>query len=330
VDHGFPDAPPAEASDKAVGDAPLVKRRRRAYFVFDDKTEIPREQYQGYVNDRASITQRSCMDYTIFLPHYAPSQPNFTTTFTDLCSALVESLQRGTEVAEKRRRIMQEAELRGHGDQFFKQAAQMAERLEPRPQVEAAGSTEAPKPIVAPSPVIPVSPGISEPAGPPSFAAVLSPLNSPFLEVAGLRSPGAPPCPSPAPETPRLGVTSPPIRVSDDEPSKRLLMSAPATMGGVVTGNMDQEDQSGNAAARIGYSGRTEKMHGFLAKEFKETRSDALSYEALCRMQAAGRRELIAGCFFELLVLKTNGVISLNQDAPLADIRISKDRLFAV
>ena len=103
-----------------------------------------------------------------------------------------------------------------------------------------------------------------------------------------------------------------------------LLRNAPGSLDAVVTAAMDEEDQAGNAAARVGYSGRTEKMHRFLAKEFSDTKSKSLSYETLCRTQSSGRRELIAGCFFELLVLKTNGSIALKQDEPQADIQISK------
>eukprot|EP00435_Cladocopium_sp_Y103_P012622 s95_g3.t1 len=106
-----------------------------------------------------------------------------------------------------------------------------------------------------------------------------------------------------------------------------LLENAPSSMNAVVTGAMDDEDQSGNA--RLGYSGRSEKMHRFLAKEFKDTGAADLSYEEMCRNQTRGRRELIAGCFFELLVLKTNGVINLEQADPLSDIKIAKAGQFA-
>ncbi|CAE7892821.1 Cdc40 [Symbiodinium microadriaticum] len=68
------------------------------------------------------------------------------------------------------------------------------------------------------------------------------------------------------------------------------------------TGNQDDEDQSGNPTARIGYSGRTEKMHRFLAREFRDAGKPDLSYE----------------------VLKTNGVINVEQDDPLSDIKIAK------
>merc|ERR1712107_390350 len=104
----------------------------------------------------------------------------------------------------------------------------------------------------------------------------------------------------------------------------QLLENAPMSMASVITAGMDGEDQTGNAEARVGYSGRTEKMHRFLAKEFQEKQSKPLSYEGLCKGQAGKRRDLIAGCFFELLVLKTNGVINVKQDEPLSDIQISK------
>mmetsp|Transcript_80725 Transcript_80725/g.216907 ORF Transcript_80725/g.216907 Transcript_80725/m.216907 type:complete len:172 (-) Transcript_80725:24-539(-) len=160
----------------------------------------------------------------------------------------------------------------------------------------------------------------AEAAAPPSRKSDKPPVLTPLLIAGGPATPrglvdGAAPASRPlldgAPATPALT-------------ERQLVINAPASMGAVVTGGMDEEDQSGNAAARVGYSGRTEKMHRFLAREFSEAQSPALSYEAMCKVQGAGRRELIAGCFFELLVLKTNGVIGLSQDAPKGDIRISK------
>eukprot|EP00913_Durusdinium_trenchii_P015657 g14718.t1 len=134
-------------------------------------------------------------------------------------------------------------------------------------------------------------------------------------------------------------------RATGPQPSETetlLLENAPSSMNAVVTGNMDEEEQTGNA--RLGYSGRSEKMHRFLAKdppgcekmparhehksvipeEFKDTGAQDLSYEQMCRSQTQGRRELIAGCFFELLVLKTNGVINLRQETllPCLPIRV--------
>jgi len=103
-----------------------------------------------------------------------------------------------------------------------------------------------------------------------------------------------------------------------------LVADAPSCMGAVVTGNMDQEDQCGMGDIRVGYSGRTEKMHRFLAKEFQEKSSEVLSYKSMCKQQSKGQRELIAGCFFELLVLKTSGVIDVRQEKAQADIHISK------
>merc|ERR1712187_273601 len=152
--------------------------------------------------------------------------------------------------------------------------------------------------------------------------SVVSPLLSPLdqLSSVGLKSPDS--FPGVAPLTPGLAS---PVLVME----KQLLINAPNSLAGVVTGSMDEEDQVANTDARVGYSGRTEKMHRFLAKEFTESRTKAISYEELCKTQAAGRRELIAGCFFELLVLKTNGVISLKQDDPKSDIKILKDKLWS-
>mmetsp|Transcript_15035 Transcript_15035/g.26041 ORF Transcript_15035/g.26041 Transcript_15035/m.26041 type:complete len:275 (-) Transcript_15035:108-932(-) len=147
------------------------------------------------------------------------------------------------------------------------------------------------------------------------------PSSSPFAPLLG---------PVLSPE--RAGLRSFSLGISPDTPvvtETVLLENAPGSMNAVVTGNQDDEDQSGNPAARIGYSSRTEKMHRFLAKEFRDSGSQDLSYEEMCRSQTEGRRDLIAGCFFELLVLKTNGVINVQQEDPQSDIKIAKAGLWA-
>jgi len=281
--------------DAALGDAALVgmdsvaKRRRRGFFQYDEVTEIPKDMYQGYVNDRSHITKKNMLDYTILLPHYAPHLPNFTTTFTEVCPELSEMLRWGSEVALKRRRLSQIAEGLGGGEFSGAQPAEMP--LRPSPQ-------ESP------------------------FSPLLQPIPP---SRQGLRSPE-----DAASSVPGSVVAGNPFSPPAELPTEQMLLAnAPTSMDAVVTANMDEEDQAGNTEARVGYSGRTEKMHRFLAKEFKHTRSGALSYEKLCKAQGAGRRELIAGCFFELLVLKSNGVIGLKQDAPQSDIQISKAKLWA-
>ncbi|CAE8609126.1 unnamed protein product, partial [Polarella glacialis] len=270
-------------------EAPLAKRRRKVFFVADEMTEIPNDTYRGYVDDRTGITRKSVLDYTMMLPHYSQQLPLFTTTFTDMCPSLCEGIVNGSEVSEKRRRLAQETEFAGR-HQALRQAG------------------GAPSDWALPEPPQPAADGGVPMSSP--FSPLLTPIDP---SKAGLRSPEVPP--PGAPKTPM----APPLLTE-----QMLLENAPSSLNSVVTGSMDDEDQSGNAAARVGYSGRTEKMHRYLAKEFKDTDEQALSYENLCRLQASGRRELIAGCFFELLVLKTNGVIGIEQDKPLSDIRISK------
>ncbi|CAE7367385.1 Cdc40, partial [Symbiodinium necroappetens] len=81
------------------------------------------------------------------------------------------------------------------------------------------------------------------------------------------------------------------------------------------TGNQDDEDQSGNPTAR--YSGRTEKMHRFLAREpvFVVMLREGFSE---LEFRDAGKPDL------SYEVLKTNGVINVEQDDPLSDIKIAK------
>merc|ERR1712136_193414 len=276
------EVPATAETDTASVEHPQ-KRRRRVNILMDELTEIPKETYQAYVNDRSSITRKNLLDFQVLLPHNTPNMPSFTTTFTDLCPSLVQCLLLGTEVAEKRRRSAHEAELLGRSE-AVKQATNLGIGISPA--------------LTAPAPVAP-------PAATAPEASVLVPPASPVPPV-----PKEPEPVRPEPQKERVEAVH--------------LQNAPLNMGGVITGSMDQEDQAANQAARIGYSGRTEKMHRFLAKTFQDESSDALSYQSLCKTQAAGRRELIAGCFFELLVLKTNGVITWQQEQAYSDIRIAK------
>lgn len=276
-----------------------VRKKRRTQFVADELPEIPKETYRGYMNDRDKITRKGDLDYHLMLPHYSPHLPNFTTTFTDMCKTLCEGILWGSEVAEKRRRLTKDAEP----DRVFEAAGVFTGAGGAGPSQPAAMPEEVS--ILTEEQRNNLSLYVKQKTAdkPNSLAPLLGPVLSP--DKAGLRSPGF------SPETPLVTETL-------------LLENAPGSMNAVVTGNQDDEDQSGNPTARIGYSGRTEKMHRFLAREFRDAGKPDLSYEDLCRSQTQGRRELIAGCFFELLVLKTNGVINVEQDDPLSDIKIAK------
>jgi len=268
-----------------------ARKKRRTYFLADEVTEIPKETYKGYLNDRKAITNNDIIDFKLLLPHTSPLLPNFTTTFSDVCKTLSEPILMGSQVAEKRRRLYREGDFQGvPGD---------TGAVDPDGDE---GLTEEQRRLLRLSVGKPAATTETTPLAP-----VLGPMISP--DRAGLRSPGMS-----SPDTPMVTETV-------------LLENAPSSMNAVVTGTMDEEDQSGNA--RLGYSGRSEKMHRFLAKEFKDTGAEDLSYEQMCRTQTRGRRELIAGCFFELLVLKTNGVINLEQANPLSDIKIVKAGQFA-
>jgi len=264
-----------EDMDLAVvggGAEPTVKRRRR--FLFDDPVEIPKEVYQGYMNDRSAITRKDEYDTTIMLPHNHPSMPQFMTTYTDMCNSLIQGLSWGSQVADRRRSVMAMAET--------------------------SAATDMPFPF--------------HPAPPPS---AIVPGGGDMLISAPMDAIGAAARWEPAPAL---------LDMSD----------APSHMSAVVQPNGDPEDQSASQEARVGYSGRTEKMHKFLAKEFQRSKPEvaassstaparnALSYEQICRKQSGGDRGVIAGCFFELLVLRTNGVVNLHQEKPYSDIHIEK------
>eukprot|EP00933_Yihiella_yeosuensis_P062819 TRINITY_DN65818_c0_g1_i1.p1 TRINITY_DN65818_c0_g1~~TRINITY_DN65818_c0_g1_i1.p1 ORF type:complete len:570 (-),score=134.96 TRINITY_DN65818_c0_g1_i1:108-1817(-) len=290
-------APTAAGGGGGGSEVVSARKRSRKNFMllWDDSIEIPRETYQGYMNDRSSITQlsKNVLDYTILLPHNFSSLPGFTTSYTDMCDVLCEGMQWGTEVTEKRRRISLERSL----DKDYGTGG---------------------------GPPLPTS--INGPASP--FSPLLSGPNTPAALTprtpgagSGLRTPTLAGFP-PAPTTPGAGISfSAPVLVSE----KTLLENAPNSLSGVVSGQDEDEKE-----ARVGYSARTEKMHSYLAKEFKDTGTNSLSYQALCRApSSASRREIASSCFFELLVLKTNGVIGIQQDQPTDDIQISKAGLWA-
>jgi len=272
-------------------DGPIIKKRRKA-FMFDDPAEIPKEVYQGYMNDRTAITKKDEYDSTILLPYNHPSMPHFMTTYTDMCNSLIQGLSWGSQVAERRRTVMAMAEASGMPTAF---------------------------------------PGMWT-EGPPGAAPLDmhgSQLHSDDVFL-GLDQPGA-------------GAIAP---FSEDagrweaSHAKLDLTDAPTRMGGVVTAGTADEENTQAEAARVGYSGRTEKMHKFLAKEFQRSDSgegaaasssavpsaSTLSYDQMCKSQSGGDRGVIAGCFFELLVLRTNGVVNLKQEQPYSDIRIEKAR----
>jgi hypothetical protein len=271
VDMGGQEGLDEEAPLVPGAEQPHVKRRRRA-FMFDDPCEIPKEVYQGYMNDRSAITRKDEFDSTIFLPNHCRLMPEFMTTYTDMCNSLVQGLSWGAQVAERRRTVLSMAEASAPGTI----ASMATEAIVPPPDVS--------MPIVD---------------------LALDPVPAPI-----------------APES-RWEQTAVHLDMSD----------APSHMTAVVQGGPDQEEQAAAIDARVGYSGRTEKMHKFLAKEFQSKTSttsmpdsQALSYEQMCRSQSSGDRGVIAGCFFELLVLRTNGVVNLRQESPYSDIQIEKSR----
>jgi len=73
------------------------------------------------------------------------------------------------------------------------------------------------------------------------------------------------------------------------------------------------------------WSERTRKMHKFLDKTFYEERVDQLHYFDMIQDK---RRKVVVGTFFELLVLKSRGIIDVHQEAPYSDIIITKTEEF--
>eukprot|EP00397_Hematodinium_sp_SG-2012_P019449 GEMP01019983.1.p1 GENE.GEMP01019983.1~~GEMP01019983.1.p1 ORF type:complete len:533 (+),score=100.28 GEMP01019983.1:75-1673(+) len=93
------------------------------------------------------------------------------------------------------------------------------------------------------------------------------------------------------------------------------------TMSSVVTGSMDEEEFDGT---RVGFSSRTQKMEALVQQEMTRVSEDGICYKEMCRTQGSKNRHLIAACFFELLVLKTNGVIEVKQSKPYSNIMITE------
>jgi len=111
------------------------------------------------------------------------------------------------------------------------------------------------------------------------------------------------------------------------EPAEKVVPYSPLerdldmSMGQVVTGGMDEEKLDGT---RVGFSSRTQKMESLVRQEIVEFGRQSMSYNETCAEQSRGSRHLVAACFFELLVLKTNGVIEVKQDRPFGDIGITQ------
>jgi len=119
----------------------------------------------------------------------------------------------------------------------------------------------------------------------------------------------------PAIEAAKGDEASPRVQMMTVEPGR-------ISMAGVVTGTMDEEKLDGS---RVGFSGRTRRMEQLLEQEMKQLADNAgLSYTKLCRRQARKDRGRVAGCFFELLVLKTNGFINVSQQQAYGDILVTK------
>lgn len=72
-----------------------------------------------------------------------------------------------------------------------------------------------------------------------------------------------------------------------------------------------------------GLTERTKKMHKFLTNNFRE--KEELNY---LQMISGKNRKTVVGTFFELLVLKSRGIVDLKQSAPYGDILISKTDTF--
>jgi len=141
--------------------------------------------------------------------------------------------------------------------------------------------------------------------GTPKTLTISQPLTPGVLSIRSAMAPGSPNHSGRAP----MSTTS----VSSGRPIHGL--------ADIIAGEQEE-----SALARVGYSARTERMGRYLSKKFEEKPEQDLCYQELCTNDTSGNRQAIAGAFFELLVLKTNGVIDLQQEHPeqFSDIRISK------
>jgi len=74
----------------------------------------------------------------------------------------------------------------------------------------------------------------------------------------------------------------------------------------------------------FGWSQRTKKMHQILTTEMRNKKS--VQFDKIVDGKA---RNVAAGIFYQMLVLKTHSVISVDQKKPFEDFTISKDKNFA-
>mmetsp|Transcript_9907 Transcript_9907/g.18391 ORF Transcript_9907/g.18391 Transcript_9907/m.18391 type:complete len:195 (-) Transcript_9907:119-703(-) len=141
----------------------------------------------------------------------------------------------------------------------------------------------------------------------------LSPLSD-CSEVTGFRSPDA---------LSEATVVASPIEDRPVECHASLIEDRPIECSELDMVGVTDDSLCADATSFVGHNRRSERMHSFLLQEFANSGAGELSFQELCTLHAQGRRDTMAGCFFELLVLKTNGTIDLDQEHPDADIKIT-------
>jgi len=122
----------------------------------------------------------------------------------------------------------------------------------------------------------------------------------------------------------------------------------PKTMMSVVEIRGDENEDENNDAENItGYSARTAKMHSFLSHKLEAVRQErsfvgedalemnlnkgkveqSVSFKKVVKGERfehmQDKRRALAGCFFEMLVLKTMSVIEVDQGKKFGDIKVS-------
>ncbi len=128
-----------------------------------------------------------------------------------------------------------------------------------------------------------------------------------------------------------------------DEFEEEIRLTKPldgnASMLSVVKNQLQRTDDDSTEAV-VGYSARTERMHHFLSSKLngagtegadgEPVKKESLEFTGLCKASNVDyrnnteKRMAHAGCFFELLVMKTHSIIELGQSTPYGQLHVTR------
>jgi len=326
----FPAAAAAVGTEPATPERlPPPKRQRKAKAMFDEVTEISREQY----HDCSKITKAKLCEYSLFLPHRS-AEMSLTTSFSDLVPELCELFLRAPGVGEKRRLDQAQAM------HAAKRAALLAiQEVDEAAVAAALQSPAASTPVARPSPEPRRIPGLSPSAASshgfgspapashdPSPAPSLAPmsrsaharLDDEGVGVPWAGSPGQAPLDA-SPAHIDLGVSA----------ALGGSSASPAGLAGLPASEPVKEEPVDMEVASQGLSSLAKQQ----GQEIQNLLADAgpdesISFFGLCEQQPPGGAHAAARRFANLMALHMKAAVDLVQEEPFGDISIAQGPSF--